>query len=155
VTFVHVFVRIVMSDEFDHLAQKTLKSQLTIFRRAERELGLTRKMVASDSGIHYDTLGFYWRGERVMPLTALLKLCDVIPDHMLSILLDPVGRHLSTNDKRDGDLADLGREAANFTSAYVDAVSDGNVTPIEKAKLVDGARRVCACASNVIGDAAA
>jgi hypothetical protein len=55
---------------------------------------------------------------------------------MLSILLDPVGRHLSTNDKRDGDLADLGREAANFTSAYVDAVSDGKVTPIEKARLL-------------------
>jgi hypothetical protein len=153
-TFAHIVVRMLMPDDLDHLSEKTLRSQLTIFRRAERELGISRKAVSMDSGIHYDTLGTYWRGETIMPLTALLKLCDVIPDHMLSILLDPVGRHLSTNDKRDGDLADLGREAANFTSAYVDAVSDGNVTSIEKAKLTEDARRLRVCASNVVGDAA-
>jgi hypothetical protein len=144
-----------MSDEFDHLAQKTLKSQLTIFRRAERELGLTRKMVASDSGIHYDTLGFYWRGERVMPLTALLKLCDVMPDHLLSHLLDPVGRHIVSNEKNDGDLSELGREAAGFTAEFVDATSDGKVTPIERAKLVEKARRVAGAASSFVEGAAA
>jgi hypothetical protein len=136
------------------LSDKTLKAQATIFRLAEHDYGWTRKALATDSGINYDTLGTYWRGETIMPLTALLRLCDLLPDHLLSRLLDPVGRHLATNEEHDGDLADLGREAAGFTAEFVEATSDGKVTPIERASLVERSKRLGAAAQSFGGAAA-
>lgn len=138
-----------MAERLDHLSEKTLKAQRTIFRRVERDYGLTRKVISIDSGIHYDTLGTYWRGETIMPLTALLRLCDIVPDHLLSHLLDPVARHLSPNESGDGDLDELGRDAARFTHEYVEAKSNGKVTPIERAKLTQEAERLGATAQRV------
>lgn len=139
----------------DRLSEKTLETQSDVFRLAERDYGLTKKVISSKSGIGYDSVLDYASGKTAMPVVALIKLCDVIPDHLLSQLLDPVGRHIASNAQRDGDLSELGREAANFTHDYVDAVSDGNVTPIERAKLESDARRLVGAASNVIGGAAA
>lgn len=126
----------------DSLTDKTLATQKTIFRLAERDHDLTRKKVSLDSGIHYDTLGTYSRGETVMPITALLKLCDVVPDYLLSRLLAPVERHISVDEGSDGDMDELGREAAGFVADYVDAKSDGKITPIEHSKLKQRASRL-------------
>jgi hypothetical protein len=143
---VHVVMRIVMTDR---LREITLDTQRDLFRLAERDHGLSRKVVSSKSGIEYDALGTYWRGEHVMPIPAVLKLCDVVPDYLLSRLFDPVGRHLSANETHDGDLDDVGREAAGFTADYVNAVtSDGKITSIEKNKLRNRAERLASVAGN-------
>lgn len=139
----------------DRLTEITLETQQDIFRLARRDYDLTAKAISSKSGLGYDSVLDYASGKTALSVAALLKLCDVIPDYLLSQLLDPVGRHLAANETRDSDLSDLGREAANFTRDYVDAVSDGKVTPIEHAKLTDGAHRLKSAASNVVGGAAA
>lgn len=119
----------------DRLREITLETQGDIFRLAERDHGLARKVISSKSGIEYDALGTYARGEHVMPLTEVLKLCDVVPDYLLSRFFDPVGRHLVPNAERDGDLEEVVREAAGLTNDYVHAATDGRVTPIERAKM--------------------
>lgn len=70
----------------------TLETQKRIFRLSERDYGLTQKAVSMDSGIPYTTIRTYASGEAVMPVTALVKLVGVIPDSLLSQLLDPAAR---------------------------------------------------------------
>lgn len=137
-----------MTREPDRLALLTLEAQRRIFRLCERDYGYTLKSISLDSGINYDTLRSYARREdtAMMPITALLKLCDVVPDHLLSHLMDPVGRHIASNEATDGDLDELGREAAGFTNEYVNAKSDGKITPIEQQRLKSRAERVAAAA---------
>ena len=136
-----------MSDRIERLVKE---AQRRIFRLAARDHGLELKQIAADSGIKYDTLLTY-RSEdpSMMPISALLKLVDVIPDYLLSQLLEPVQRHLAANESEDGDLAELGREAARFTAEYVDATSDGTVTSIEAARLREGAVRLGSAAGKV------
>jgi hypothetical protein len=134
--------------ETDRLVALTLEAQRRIFRLCERDYNLTLKAISLDSGIPYDTLRSYARRDdtAVMPVTAVLKLCDVVPDHLLSHLLDPVARHIASNQMQDGDLDELGREAADFTSSYVHAKSDGKITPIEKGRLRSQAERLASTA---------
>lgn len=71
----------------------TKTTQERIFRIAQRD-GLTLKAISLDSGIPYSTLRSYAgnNGETAeMPVSALYKLCGVIPDELLSLLL-PDGR---------------------------------------------------------------
>jgi hypothetical protein len=127
----------------DRLREITLETQRDIFRLGERDHGLTRKVVSSKSGIQYDALGTYWRGEHVMPITEVIKLCDVIPDYLLSRLFNPVHRQLTVEEGEDGDLDELGQEAANFTADYVSAkCGDGKITQIEHARLKAKASRL-------------
>lgn len=135
----------------DRLAEITLESQQRIFRLAERDHGLKLKQISIDSGIHYDTLLTYRSPDKpsMMPISALLKLVDVIPDYLLSQLLDPVHRRLEVVSNGDGDLDELGREAAGFVSDYVDAKSDGKITPIEHGRLIVRAARLSGAAKKV------
>jgi hypothetical protein len=135
----------------DRLATLTLEAQRRIFRLCERDYSLSLKAISLDSGIPYDTLRSYARRDdtAVMPVTAVLKLCDVVPDHLLSHLLDPVARHIASNQMQDGDLDELGREAADFTNAYVHAKSDCNITRIEQGKLRGRAERLASTAEKV------
>jgi hypothetical protein len=80
---------------------------------AERDHDLTLKAISLDSGIPYDTLRSYAaRDPAMMPVSALLKLVDVVPDYLLSQLLDPVNRRLEIVSNENGDIDELGREAA-------------------------------------------
>lgn len=123
----------------DRLTELTLAAQKALFRLAERDHDINRKNVAADSGIHYDTLGTYWRGETVMPLSAFLRLVDVIPDYLLSRLLAPVNRRLEVESEGNGNLDDLAREAACFVAEYVEAKSHGKVTPLSHNILLERA----------------
>lgn len=126
----------------DRLREITLETQRDIFRLTERDHGLSRKAVSGKSAIHYDTLGTYWRGDAVMPIDQVLKLCDVVPDYLLSRLFDPVARRISVKEGEDCDMDELGREAAGFVAEYVDAKSDGKITPLEHARLRERATRL-------------
>lgn len=126
------------------------EAQQRIFRLALRFHGLTIKTISLDSGIPYDTLRSYANGRATMPITALLYLVGVLPDELLSHLLAPVGKQISDGGDCDGgDLDALGCETAGFVADYVQAKSDGVVTPIERAKLASRAARIADRASKV------
>lgn len=133
----------------DRISLLVRDAQRRIFRLAERDCGLNLKAVGLDSGIPYNTIRSYASGEAIMPVPAMLKLVGVLPDELLSHLLDPVDRHLATNGSEDGDIDALGCETAGFTNEYVAAKSDGVVTSIERGRLQQRARKLAKAAKAV------
>ncbi len=97
----------------DRIATLTLRGQAAMFRRAEREDGLTLKAISIDSGIPYETLRSY-AGHKgapaMMPLSAVNRLAGVIRDNLLSLPFEIADRHLAPNDD-DDELDDLGDAA--------------------------------------------
>lgn len=63
--------------------------QQRVFRIASdpTRYGLTLKLIAADSGLHYDSVRAYAAGETTMPMNAFSALIDVIPDELLSYLV--------------------------------------------------------------------
>lgn len=77
----------------DIISHRIREEQRRIFRVAMDPLryGLTLKAIGIDAGIPYTTLRTYADGSSIMSVEALHKLCGVIPDELLSLLL-PGGR---------------------------------------------------------------
>lgn len=100
----------------DRITFLVLEAQKRIFRLAERDHDLSLKALSLDSGMPYNTIRNYAGGNAVMPVPALLKLVGVIPDDLLSQLLDPVGRHLAENDTDDGDHDTLASNCIDFAA---------------------------------------
>jgi hypothetical protein len=135
----------------DRISLLTLEAQRRVFRLAERNHGLTFKAIHLDSGIPYNTIRSYASGEAMMPVSALNKLTDVIPDELLSQLTEPGKRSLVRND--DGDEPDydaIGQGALELAgevakSRRPDSPGGTNIVPIEKeainSKLAPLARR--------------
>jgi hypothetical protein len=89
----------------DRISALTLAAQERIFRLAARDYGLSLKTISLESGIPYNTIRAYaaHNGEQaMMPIAALLKLVGVLPDELLSHLLEPVGRIID-RPSEDGD----------------------------------------------------
>jgi hypothetical protein len=81
----------------DKMMSHVLDAQKRIGRLAERDYGLSLKKISLESGIPYPTIRSYFSQARdvrlaEMPVSALCKLVDVIPDELLSHMLQPVGR---------------------------------------------------------------
>jgi hypothetical protein len=100
----------------DRIRSLTLATQKRIGRLAKNEYGLTLELIASESGIPYATVRNYFSQQKnfkhaELPVSAFVKLCGVIPDDLLSQLLDPADRHLAHNHDEDHDLDDLGDKA--------------------------------------------
>lgn len=133
--------------------QETLAAQSEMFRLAERDHGLTITALATETGINKSTLATYNHSNifqrAKMPLPVFVALCRVIPDDCTSIVLAGIGKHVGTNEGGDGCLDALGREAAGYVAEKLDAEADGVVTPIERRRLRDRARRVAARAQAV------
>lgn len=124
----------------------SIEAQREMFRLAERECGLSIAAIASRSPLHLGTLKG-WRDGAAMPAWAVGALGTAgVPDHLLSLLLAPFGRHVGTDEGSDGDLDVLGREAAHFVGDKLDAEADGKVTHIEKARLQQSAARIAGVA---------
>jgi hypothetical protein len=98
-----------------------LEAQKRIFRLAERDHGLRLKTISMDSGIPYNSVRGYASGETVMAVPAMLKLVGVIPDDLLSHMLDPVGRHIAENETDDGDHDTLASNCIDFASSHARA----------------------------------
>jgi hypothetical protein len=98
-----------------------LEAQKRIFRLAERNHGLRLKTISLDSGIPYNSVRGYAAGDTIMPVPALLKLVTVIPDYLLSHLLDPVGKCLADSEGDDGDHDSLATNCIDFTAAHAAA----------------------------------
>src|SRR5690349_10894323 len=101
----------------DRITAVTLATQRRVFRLANRDHGLTLKMISIDSGIPYNTIRSYAGNnaeQSVMSLPNFIKLCGIIPDELLSQLLDPADRHLEKDeDDEDAEFDDLGDAGDN------------------------------------------
>ena len=102
------------------IAQKVEAGQLAMFRLAERDHGLSLKILSLESGIPFGTLRSYAQGT-AMPVTALVKLSKVIPNELTSLMLDPGGKVLADAEPEETDIDDLARAAVDILSRYVSA----------------------------------
>lgn len=84
---------------------RMLDLQRRVFRVACDPLryGLTLKVIGCDSGIPDSTLRTYADGQCAMSLPAFVKLCGVLPDELLSLLLPENKRLVSISADSDHD----------------------------------------------------
>ena len=102
------------------IAQAVEAGQLAMFRLAERDHGLSLKILALDSGIPFGTLRSYSQGT-AMPVSALVKLSRVIPNELTSLMLDPGGKVLADAEPEETDIDDAAIAALDLLSRYVKA----------------------------------
>lgn len=132
------------------LEEKILTAQARIFRLAERDHDLSLKRLSLDSGIKYETLRSYAgnKGEpSMMPVSAMCKLVGVIPDELLSQLLDPVGKHIADNGSGDENLDALGEDADAVATEvrrarHPDSPAGTNIHPIERESILGKVRKL-------------
>lgn len=127
-----------------------IAAQEAMLRLAERDHQLSTKRLEAETGIPAVTLRGYKR-DVMMPLSAFVKLCRVIPDDLTSLCLEPSGKHVGTDEAGDGDLDALARESAGYNVEYLDARDPNSeagaaIGPREAARLKERARRMAATA---------
>lgn len=96
----------------------TQSAQKLFFRLAERDHGITQKMVSASTGYCRTVVGQWARGETSMGLPAyrqLLKMKEV-PAELLSILIDGTDRHVVDGDD-DSELDSVGEDADQVAAA--------------------------------------
>lgn len=124
----------------------SVEAQRELFRLAAKECGLTIPVIVARSPLKLSTVKG-WRDGTAMPAWAIGALGAAgVPDHLLSLVLEPFGKHVESDEHDDGDLDALGREGAHYLAEKADAEADGVVTPIEKGRLKDRARRIAGVA---------
>lgn len=122
--------------------QDSVAAQRELFRLAQKECGLSPEAISAKCPIPLSTLKG-WRDGAAMPAWALGELGAVgVPDHILSLVLEPFGKHVGTDEPSEGDLETLAREGAHYLAEHADAKADGVITPMERGKLKDRARRI-------------
>lgn len=120
----------------------SVDAQREMFRLAQNELGLSIPVIVKRSPLSLSTLKG-WRDGAAMPAWALGALGAAgIPDHLLSLITEPFGKHIGTDELGDGDLDALGRESAAFVADKLEREGDGIVCHIDKAALKQRARRI-------------
>jgi hypothetical protein len=132
------------------IAQDIISRQERMLRLAERDHDLTLSVLHAETGISKQTLSS-WKNDVAMPAWALVVLSQIIPDHLVSLLFEPVGRCVVTCEHGDGDLDALAKESAGYNVEYLDARSPNSegghdLSPREKANLKDRSRRIAAVA---------
>jgi hypothetical protein len=125
----------------DRITWLVLEAQQRIFRLAERDHGLSLKAVSLDSGIPYNTVRSYAGGHAVMPVPAMLKLIGVVPDTLLSHLLDPVQRCIVPAQPDDGDHDTLASNCIDFASEHARARHPNSPAGVEIAPCEDSTLR--------------
>jgi hypothetical protein len=129
-------------------AHNLLAIQRDIFRLAKRDHELSPGRLAALSGLNARTIQ-NWAEGAAMPAFAFAILSEHIPEELTSLLFEPFDKRVTAVERDDGDLDSLGCETAGFTSDYVEAKSDGRITPIERAKLTERAGVIAARAHRV------
>ena len=128
-------------------ARNSVALQHEMFRLAKNDYGLSTSVLAKRAKLPKSTLDGWASGHTQMPAWALGELG--LPDDLTSIILNPYGKHIGTDEPDDGDLATLGREAAGFVSEKLERMSDGKLCHIDQAALKGRARRIAAIARRV------
>lgn len=119
----------------------SVQAQAEMFRRAAKEEGLTIAVIAARSPLKISTLKG-WATGTAMPAWALGALAEAgVPDQLLSLILEPFGRHIGSNAEDDGDLDALAEAAEEFAHQYSRArhpKSPGGVAIVPQEKAVLG-----------------
>lgn len=126
------------------IARRSVAAQSHMFRLAERDHGLTRKVLHLETGIPVSTLKA-WANDTAMPVYGLAILAKVVPDYLTSLVVEAAGKCISTPEADDG-LDELAIEASGFVADYVQARADGQLDHVERAKLNERKRRLKAVA---------
>lgn len=106
----------------DRITLLTLEAQKRVFRLAVRDHDCTLNSISLDSNIPYNTIRSYASGDAAMPLPAFSKLCDVIPDYLLSQLLVKSDRQIAPIPTGI-DFDQLGRKCMAYVSELAQAHS--------------------------------
>ena len=121
--------------------QSTLAAQKVMFRLADRDHGITHKMVHLDTRMSLSAIGQYARGESVMSVAAMRKLSKMrdFPSELLSLLLDGTDRHIVDGDD-DNELDTLGEDADAVAAEvrrarHPDSPGGVDIVDIEEARI--------------------
>lgn len=128
----------------DGTKQDVLSNQERMLRLAERDFGITTKVIVAETGIPLSTVQS-WRRANLpvgMSLGDFVLVCRVIPDSLTSLCTEPSGKHVGTNGPEEGDLDAVASHAGEFAHEYQKArhpASPGGVAivPSEAANLHD------------------
>ena len=134
----------------DGTNREVLAAQAEMFRIAERDHGLTLKAIATETGIKLTTLQTWCVGNIFararIGLPDFVTLCRVLPDDCTSLVLEPAGKHVGSNESGEGDLTALTVESAGFAADKLTREADGKLCHIDQAKLKERARRLASVA---------
>jgi hypothetical protein len=134
----------------DGTKQDVLANQERMLRLAERDFGITTKVIAAETGIPLPTVQSWRRTPPVaMSLADFVLVCRVIPDSLTSLCFEPSAKHVGTNGPDEGDLDAVAEHAGEYAHEYQKArhpASPGGVqiVPQEAAKLHDIRRSMVA-----------
>jgi hypothetical protein len=127
----------------------SVAAQAEMFRRAAAEEGLSIPAIAKRSPLSASTLKG-WRDGAAMPAWAIGALGAAgLPDHLLSLVLEPFGKHVGSDEDGEGDLDTAGLDAGEAQQAIQRArhpASPGGVAivPQERAVIVPLLKRSAA-----------
>lgn len=125
----------------DGTKQDVLANQERMLRLAERDFGITAKVIAAETGVPLPTVQSWRRAAPVaMSLADFVLVCRVIPDSLTSLCTEPSGKHVGTNGDDEGDLDAVASHAGEFAHEYQKArhpASPGGtaIVPQEAARL--------------------
>jgi hypothetical protein len=119
--------------------------QRDVFRIGMDQHSLSPARLSALSGIPIDTIRSWARGT-AMPFHGFVRLAPHFPDYLLSLMTEPSGKAVVTLEDGDGNLDELGREAAGYVADKLERESDGVVCHMDKAVLKGRARRIAAAA---------
>lgn len=122
-------------------AQDVISRQERMLRLAERDYDLSLRVLEAETGIPKETLSTY-KHDTAMPAWTLVALARVIPDDLTSLMFEPIGKHVGTDETGEGDLDALEVEASGVVHEIAKAKRDKVVTPQERAKIAGLTRRM-------------
>lgn len=134
----------------------SVDAQAELFRRAAAEEGLSIPAIAKRSPLAISTLNG-WRDGAAMPAWAIGALGAAgVPDHLLTLVLEPFGKHVGTDEEGEGDLDTAGLDAGEAAHAVQRARSPNSpggvaIVPQERAQIVPLFQKSAASARKAVG----
>lgn len=108
-------------------ARDSVAKQHELFQRAASEDGLSINVLYARMPSNYEVSKSTmrgWKNGAAMPAWAIGALGEAgVPDHLLSLVLEPFGRCVITEDDGEGDLDTAADEALDFAHAVQKARS--------------------------------
>lgn len=131
-------------------AQNSVAAQQELFRRAKQK-GLSLAVLhAADHNLKISTMRTWASGDTAMPAWAIGALGEAgVPDHLLSLVTEPFGRCVVTEEDGDGDIDTAANDAIAFIGSVQRARSPKSpggtsIVPQERAEIIPLKQRAVA-----------
>lgn len=134
--------------------RQSLAKQQTMFLEIGRQLGLDHTDIACRLNGHRNTVGGWARGESEMSIGSFREICRHVPDHITSIMMEPVGKTIGSLGD-DGCFDQVAKECVEFVGEHVSARSDAGpggstITHTEKPALIRKLRSLYSAVRNAL-----